>query len=185
MLARGRVWALLALLRLHLVQPPAGADPAGKYDLVRQHVLDLLRFQLRPELAVRRQCTALPGSPDEAARIARLEARCDELDSRAERLQRRSTPRPAPPQYLEVRSGTVLKAGVLARATQQHACFAAHSSATTWRASSPALARSHVCWKPWSSSGKRPAADRLPRIAPGHTVPQLARTTDAGRIPVQ
>ena len=43
------------------------------------------------------------GGPDEAARIAELEARSAELAQQAERLQRRSTPRPAPPQYLTLR----------------------------------------------------------------------------------
>lgn len=63
LLARGRVWALLALLRLHLLLPPVGADPAAKYGLVRQHTLSLLRCQVEPELAVRRQHAALPGAP--------------------------------------------------------------------------------------------------------------------------
>ena len=138
-LALGRVWALLAALRLHLLLPPAGADPAAKHGLVRAHALSTLRCQVEPELAVRRQYAALPGEtlpccrhgcvmygvcyfcqlyimvekyavvvvvraggPDQAARIAELEARCGNLVQQAERLQRRSTPRPTPPQYLTV-----------------------------------------------------------------------------------
>lgn len=102
LLARGRVLALLGLARLHLLVPPPGADPAAKYGLARQHVLSLLRCQVEPELAVRRAATALPGGPDEGRRIAELEGQATELAQRAERLQRRSTPRPSPPAYLTV-----------------------------------------------------------------------------------
>lgn len=96
------MWALLALARLHLLLPPAGADPAAKYGLVRRHALSMLRCQVQPELGVRRQAAALPGGPDEAAAIAELEARAADLAQQAERLERRSTPRPTPPQYLTV-----------------------------------------------------------------------------------
>lgn len=102
LLVRGRVWALLGLARLHLLLPPAGADPAAKHGLARHHVLALLRCQVEPELAVRRQYAALPGGPDESARLAALEARAAELAAQAERLQRRTTPRPHAPQYLAV-----------------------------------------------------------------------------------
>lgn len=61
LVARGRVWALLGLLRLHLAVPPPGADPAAKYALLRQHMLGLLRLRVEPELVVRRQYQALPG----------------------------------------------------------------------------------------------------------------------------
>ncbi|KAL4440107.1 hypothetical protein ABPG75_003108 [Micractinium tetrahymenae] len=101
--ARGRVWALLALARLHLLLPPAGADPAAKYGLVQRHALSMLHCQVEPELAVRRQAAALPGGPDEGRAIAELEARAAELAQQAERLERRSTPRPTPPQYLTLR----------------------------------------------------------------------------------
>ena len=62
LLARGHVWALLGLLRLHLLLPPVGADPAAKYGLVQQHALSMLRCQVEPELAVRRRVAALPGT---------------------------------------------------------------------------------------------------------------------------
>ncbi len=61
MVARGRVWTLLGLLRLHLAAPPPGADPAAKYALLRQHTLSLLSLRVEPELAVRRQYQRLPG----------------------------------------------------------------------------------------------------------------------------
>lgn len=82
--------------------PPPGADPAAKYGLARQHVLSLLRRQVEPELAVRRAAAALPGGPDEGRAIAQLEGQAAELAQQAERLQRRSTPRPSPPAYLAV-----------------------------------------------------------------------------------
>lgn len=102
LLSRGRVLALLGLARLHLLVPPPGADPAAKYGLARQHVLSLLRCQVEPEQAVRRAAAALPGGPDEARSIAELEGQAAELEQQAERLQRRSTPRPSPPAYLTV-----------------------------------------------------------------------------------
>jgi hypothetical protein len=61
MAARGRVWALLGLLRLHLAAPPPGADPAAKYAQLRQHMLGLLSLRVEPELALRRQYQRLPG----------------------------------------------------------------------------------------------------------------------------
>lgn len=112
-MARGHAWALLALARLHLLVPPPGADPAAKYGLARAHALALLRCQVQPELHVRRQAAALPGGPSEAAAIQGLEAAAAELEARAERLQRRSTPRPAPPQYLAVRPGRGAGRGAL------------------------------------------------------------------------
>ena len=52
----------LVLRHLHLLLPPVGADPAAKYGLVQQHALSMLRCQVEPELAVRRQVAALPGA---------------------------------------------------------------------------------------------------------------------------
>jgi midasin len=121
------VCSLLGLLRLHLLLPPAGADPAAKYSLVRQHTLGMLRCQVEPELAVRRQYSCLPGGPNESARIADLEARCAELEQHAERLERRNTPRPVPPQYLAVRC----RACSPAASDLTILCCAATSSAST------------------------------------------------------
>jgi hypothetical protein len=59
----GRVWALLALARLHLAVPPASADPAGKYGMLRQHLLQKLATHYVPELGVRKQVDLLPGRP--------------------------------------------------------------------------------------------------------------------------
>jgi hypothetical protein len=98
--ARGKVWALLGLARLHLSAPPAGADPAAKHAQLRGHTLSVLTWHVDPELAARQQYARLPGGPDEAAAIAALQARQAELLGHAERLDGRSPPRPAPPQYL-------------------------------------------------------------------------------------
>ena len=50
---RGRAWALLGLLRLHLALPPAGADPAAKRALGAEHLDARLAEELLPELQVR------------------------------------------------------------------------------------------------------------------------------------
>eukprot|EP00198_Chlamydomonas_reinhardtii_P014222 XP_001703559.1 predicted protein [Chlamydomonas reinhardtii] len=47
---RGRAWALLGLLRLQLVAPPPGIDPAGKYGLKRRHVEGVLVHELQPQI---------------------------------------------------------------------------------------------------------------------------------------
>jgi hypothetical protein len=57
----GRNWALLGLVRLHLLVPPAGVDPAGKYGLQRDHCLRMADLQLEAELRVRREFQELPG----------------------------------------------------------------------------------------------------------------------------
>ena len=57
----GRAWALVGLLRLHLLVPPAGADPAAKYGLLQEHSLLRLQLQVNPELTVRQEVAALPG----------------------------------------------------------------------------------------------------------------------------
>ena len=106
--ARGRCWALLGLLRVQLLVPPAGVDPAAKYGLLSDHTLGLLRIQLEPELAIRRQAQQLPGGPSEEGRIEALEQRAAGLAQRAEQLQQRSTPRPTPPSYLAVRPACLL-----------------------------------------------------------------------------
>ena len=39
---QGAAWAMLGMLRLHLVSMPAGADPAAKHAHKRGHLLDLI-----------------------------------------------------------------------------------------------------------------------------------------------
>ena len=50
--ARGVAWAYLGALRLHLVLPPPGADPAAKHAHKRGHLLRLLAEEIAPELEV-------------------------------------------------------------------------------------------------------------------------------------
>ena len=49
---RGKAWAMLGMLRLHLVAPPAGADPAGKYSLKATHLERILQQDILPEQQV-------------------------------------------------------------------------------------------------------------------------------------
>lgn len=49
---RGRAWLLLGLLRLQLVAPPPGVDPAGKYGLQLRHAEGELLEVVQPEIMV-------------------------------------------------------------------------------------------------------------------------------------
>lgn len=59
---RGRAWALLGLLRLHLALPPPGADPAAKRALKAAHLAALAEQELAPELQARPALGALAQS---------------------------------------------------------------------------------------------------------------------------
>ncbi|GAB4814208.1 hypothetical protein N2152v2_001254 [Parachlorella kessleri] len=149
LVARGQVWALLGLLRLHLAVPPPGTDPAAKYALLRQHTLSTLSLRLEPELSVRRQYQQLPaGGPDESTQIAALEARAGQLREAAERLEGRCVPRPVPPAYLALREEVArfaegfAAAGRVAATVQNLATgsSAAASQAATWQQNAAAWA---------------------------------------------
>ena len=90
------------MARLTLLVPPAGTDPAAAYDLLRQHLLGVLTWQVTPGLVVRTQYDVLPGGPSERAAIAALQQRKIELEEAAEELDGKSPPRPTPPQYLSL-----------------------------------------------------------------------------------
>lgn len=49
---RGKAWAMLGMLRLHLAAPPAGADPAGKFVLKAAHLERVLTQNVSPEAQV-------------------------------------------------------------------------------------------------------------------------------------
>lgn len=49
---RGRAWALVGLLRLQLVVPPLGIDPAGKHALKAHHLEQVVLAELQPEIQV-------------------------------------------------------------------------------------------------------------------------------------
>lgn len=50
---RGRAWALLGLVRLHLAAPPPGADPAAKRAMKAAHLDARAAEELLPELQAR------------------------------------------------------------------------------------------------------------------------------------
>lgn len=52
MAVKGHAWLLLGCARLHLVQPPAGIDPAGKYTLKKAALRSLLQHTVDPEIQV-------------------------------------------------------------------------------------------------------------------------------------
>ena len=52
LLLLGHAWLLLGSMRLQLLQPPPGIDPAGKYGLRRRHLADQIQQQLEPEIWV-------------------------------------------------------------------------------------------------------------------------------------
>ncbi|KAK9809153.1 hypothetical protein WJX72_010301 [[Myrmecia] bisecta] len=92
-------WVLLGALRLHLVLPPLGTDPAGKYALKRQHLLDIITHSVQPETQVRQALQELPIGADNSPRILALAERERELSAKAKLLKARMVPRPEPPQY--------------------------------------------------------------------------------------
>ena len=57
---RGNAWAMLGMLRLHLVAPPAGADPAGKYLLKAEHLERILKQDVLPQTQVSASLQVLP-----------------------------------------------------------------------------------------------------------------------------
>ena len=178
LLARGRMWALLGLLRLHLLLPPAGADPAAKYGLMQQHALSMLRCQVEPELAVRRRVAALPGAWQLC--IAPLALVCPGLQGLPLCLALKSQPakqlahhccivvqafltrrraslswRPAALSWRSRRSGC---SGAAPRAPPSRSTS---RCATTWHALPPALALSPACWSSLASLGGLPASCSL------------------------
>ncbi|MEW5309894.1 MAG: hypothetical protein WDW38_001740 [Sanguina aurantia] len=78
----GRAWTLLGLLRLHLVAPPPGIDPAGKYSLKRDHLDSEIHGSIAPELQL--------------AALARARSA---LRAQRDRASAKCVPRPSPPQY--------------------------------------------------------------------------------------
>ncbi|MEW5303413.1 MAG: hypothetical protein WDW36_006109 [Sanguina aurantia] len=95
----GRAWTLLGLLRLHLVAPPPGIDPAGKYSLKRDHLDSEIHGSIAPELQVRTQLQRLPGGPDEAPQLAALARARSARRAQRDRASAKCVPRPSPPQY--------------------------------------------------------------------------------------
>ncbi len=97
---QGRCWVLLGGLRLHLVAPPLGVDPAGKYALKAEHKEQVMTQVITPEAAVRAALAALPGGPDESAPLAALAADHAAALAAAQRARTRCVPRPTPPRYI-------------------------------------------------------------------------------------
>eukprot|EP00798_Chlamydomonas_sp_ICE-L_P024875 gene24875-10536_t len=95
----GRVWLLLGLLRLHLVLPPAGVDPAGKYSLKAQQLLLHISEGIDPEITVRQALQQLPGGPDESTHLVHLHEQRGSASTKLQAAVARIVPRPVPSQY--------------------------------------------------------------------------------------
>lgn len=96
--ARGTAWALLGLLRLHLLLPEGTPDPAAATATRLSHAAARLSNETRPTLAVlawQRRTPAAPPPPRHAVAAAAAHARA--LAAEAHRLESRVVPRPKPP----------------------------------------------------------------------------------------
>ncbi|GLI68780.1 hypothetical protein VaNZ11_013272, partial [Volvox africanus] len=111
---RGRAWLLVGLLRLQLVVPPAGIDPAGKYTLKRRHLEGHILHDLQPEILVRKALQDLPGGPSEAAHLDELMQVRAEVVSQAEATAARCVPRPQPSSYASLQQEVASFAASLA-----------------------------------------------------------------------
>lgn len=76
MLRHGRVWVRLGALRLHLVSPRRGVDPAGKYRLMARHLAqDVIGSAIDVEVEVRRAFQTLPGGPEVSLKLCHVSNR--------------------------------------------------------------------------------------------------------------
>ncbi|GMH33343.1 hypothetical protein BSKO_01177 [Bryopsis sp. KO-2023] len=98
----GRAWVLLGSLRLHLVLPSPGLDPAGKTAHKISHIRSLIKQQIDPDLRVRNQLQQLPGGWDETMNIETLGRRKDSELVRIADLESQCVLRPTPPQYTQI-----------------------------------------------------------------------------------
>ncbi|GIL72549.1 hypothetical protein Vretifemale_2893, partial [Volvox reticuliferus] len=126
---RGRAWMLVGLLRLQLVVPPAGIDPAGKYALKRRHLEGHIIHDLQPEILVRKTLQDLPGGPSEVAHLDELMQRRAEAVSQAETTAGRCVPRPQPSSYASLQLDAASFAASLAAPPRVLALMAAMSKA--------------------------------------------------------
>ncbi|KAG1668462.1 hypothetical protein FOA52_005235 [Chlamydomonas sp. UWO 241] len=95
----GRVWLMLGTARLHLVAPPRGIDPAGKYRLKASSLQAHIGEVLDVESAVRSALQALPGGHDESGHLARLSTERTATESALRAVISKVVPRPAVDRY--------------------------------------------------------------------------------------
>eukprot|EP00897_Mesotaenium_endlicherianum_P007207 jgi/Mesen1/6514/ME000332S05520 len=97
-LARGKAWLLIGVLRLHLVLPSDGVDPAAKYALKQHHLADKMS-RILLEIQVRRRVEELATGAHSTSEIDSLERQVASLRAEIERLSAKIVPRPSPPQF--------------------------------------------------------------------------------------
>lgn len=96
---RGRLWLFIGALRLHLLLPSNGCDPAAKYAHQRDHFREVLADR-RLEMEVRETVERLAtGGPANDADVVRLRAEASDLVRKVEQLGAKVVPRPEPPQF--------------------------------------------------------------------------------------
>jgi midasin len=96
---RGRLWMLIGALRLHLLLPSNGCDPAAKYSHQRDHFEELLadkRLEIEVRETVERLATG--GAADDVDTV-RLGSDVSDLVHRVQQLASKVVPRPEPPQF--------------------------------------------------------------------------------------
>jgi midasin len=100
----GVAWVLLGALRLYLVAPPLGIDPAGKHRFAARHAQATTQRCITPQAAVRGSLAALPGGPDESEALSELAAARGDAIARLSAALRQCVPRPVPSRYAAVAS---------------------------------------------------------------------------------
>jgi microcompartment protein CcmK/EutM len=95
----GSAWLLLGALRLHLICPPRGIDPAGKYLLAVQHYRREISDHLDAEGEVRRAMAVLPGGHDETRLLEGLSSARKAMEAKLRAVAAKVVPRPRPSQY--------------------------------------------------------------------------------------
>lgn len=114
----GKAWILLGALRLHLVLPPPGIDPAGKVAFKHQHTVSWVQEQLEPELEARSRFQNFPGGLDESTNMRTLQMEIDSRLKIASALEMRCVARPMPSRYQEVQQEVTIFARGLGRSLE-------------------------------------------------------------------
>ncbi|GBG67611.1 hypothetical protein CBR_g741 [Chara braunii] len=99
MLSQAKAWALLGALRFHLLLPPDGCDPAGKYAYKRDHLLDRLE-DIQIEIEVRASVQRFSTGSSYSPAIERLWSDAANLRKELQQLEGKIVPRPKPSQFM-------------------------------------------------------------------------------------